>query len=48
MLKVIVINKENIKNETRNYKCLNDIYGLLLITGKYTNAKVIIHQTKVI
>ena len=44
MFKVIEINKENIKNDSKNYKCSDDIYGILLKTGKYFNAKDIIYQ----
>ena len=42
MVKLIEINKENIKNGTRNYNCSDDIYGILLKTGAYIYAKDIL------
>ena len=44
MFKVIEINKKDIEQGTKNYECSNDIYGILLKTDKYVNAKDMIHQ----
>ena len=48
MFKVIEINKENIKNDTRNYNYSDDIYGILIKTGSYINARDIIYQIVII
>ena len=48
MFKVLEDNKQNIKKATQNYKCSNDIYGMLLKTGKFINAKDIIYQIIII
>ena len=43
MLKVLELNKENLIKPLNEYICENDIYGLLLKTGKYIYAKDIIY-----
>ena len=43
MLKVLELNKENLVKPLNEYNCKNDIYGVLLKTGKYMNAKDIIY-----
>jgi len=39
MLNLIEMNKESIEKSLKNFKCSNDIYGTLLKTGQYLNAK---------
>ena len=39
ILKVIEINKENIKNETGIYQSSNKFYGFLFKTGQYLECK---------
>ena len=48
MLKVIEINEENLRNTSKSFICDNDIYGILLKTGKYINAKDIIYLNIII
>ena len=43
MLKFIEINEDNLRNSSNTFICDNDIYGILLKTGKYINAKDIIY-----
>ena len=45
MFQIIENNLENIMNGTENYDCSDDIYGILLNTGRYINAKDIIFLT---
>ena len=44
MLEILKSNKEYLQNSTKTYKCEEDIYGILLKTGKYFNAKDIFYQ----
>ena len=39
MFKILEFYKENIKKGINNYDISNDIYAILLKTGKYVNAK---------
>ena len=48
MLKIIETNKQNLENSSNTFKCDDDIYGILLKTGKYINAKDIIYLNNVI
>ena len=43
MFKVIELNKDNLVKCQNNYICEDDIYGILLKTGLYINAKDIIY-----
>ena len=43
MLKMIEINKQNLVNSSNIFICEDNIYGILLKTGKYINAKDIIY-----
>ena len=43
MLEVLELNKENLVKCQNKYICEDDIYGILLKTGKYTNAKDMIY-----
>ena len=43
MFKVLENNKEDLLKSSNQYNCEDDIYGLLLKTGKYINAKDIIY-----
>ena len=43
MLKLIETNKQNLENSSNTFKCDDDIYGILLKTGKYIYAKDIIY-----
>ena len=43
MLKIIEINQENLRNSSNTFQCDDDIYRVLLKTGKYINAKDIIY-----
>ena len=47
MLKIIEKNKKNLVNSSNEFKC-DDIYGILLKTGKYINAKDIIYLNIII
>ena len=38
MMKVLEMNKDNIIKNSNEYICEDDIYGILLKTGKYFNA----------
>ena len=38
MFKIIETNKQNLVN-SNTFKCDDDLYGILLKTGKYINAK---------
>ena len=44
MIEILENDKENIQNESTIYNCSDDIYGILLKTGKYINAKDNNHQ----
>jgi len=44
MFKTIKMNHECLKNETNDYQCFDDFYGILLKTGAYINAKDNIYQ----
>ena len=48
MLKIIENNLENIMKGTENYECSDDIYGILLKTGQYIQAKDIFYQILII
>ena len=48
MLKIIEINEENLRNSSNGLIYENDIYGILLKTGKYIHAKDIIYLNMVI
>jgi len=48
MLELLESNKENLINLLTSYTCENDIYGILLKTGKYINAKDIIYQNLIL
>ena len=42
MFKIIEINEDNLRNSSKTFTCDDGIYGILLKTGKYINAKDII------
>ena len=44
MSEILEENKENILKGSINFKCANNIYEVLLKTGKYIDAKDIIYQ----
>ena len=48
MLKIIEINEENLRNSSNTFIYDNDIYGILLKTGKYIHAKDIIYLNIII
>ena len=48
MLNIIEINEENLRNSSNTFNCNNDIYEILLKTGKYINAKDIIYLNIII
>ena len=48
MLKLIETNKQNLENSSNTFICDDDIYGILLKTGKYTNSKDIIYLNIII
>ena len=39
MLNLLELNKDNLLNGSNNFVCEDDIYGILLKTGLYINAK---------
>ena len=43
MFKVLEKNKEHLLESSNQYNCEDDIYQILLKTGKYINAKAIIY-----
>ena len=43
MLKILETNKQNLEKFSNKFKIDDDIYGILLKTGKYINAKDIIY-----
>ena len=48
MLKIIEINEENLRNSSNTFQCDDEIYRILLKTGKYINAKDIIYLNIII
>ena len=48
MLKTIEINEENLRNSSNTFIYDNDIYGILLKTGKYIHAIDIIYLNIII
>ena len=43
MFNIIEKNQQNLLNSSNTFICDDDIYGILLKTGKYINAKDIIY-----
>ena len=48
MLKIIEINEKKLRNSSSTFICYNDIYGILLKTGKYIHAIDIIYLNIII
>ena len=48
MLDLLESNMETLQSTSQNYICEDDIYGILLKTGRYFNAKDIAYYNKVL
>ena len=48
MFKIVKINEEHLRNSSNTFICDDDIYGILLKTGKYINAADIIYLNMII
>ena len=46
MIKILEDNREKLVGSTNLYRCENDIYGLLLKTGQFINAKDFYYRNK--